>query len=96
MQRRLNPSDIVFLIDVLEDDSLLAKLQAVKESGVYVSKGRFATGRCSLDFTEGEMGMIRDSLSDFIVSVGVNESGELNAKGLEAEGLIDVFRNVDD
>lgn len=94
MQFRINLSDIKLLIEVVEETTLVNKLIEYEKVGQCFKKGKYPTGRYLIDLSEGEVELVIDSLSDHLMSSGLNEGGEPNALGLQIESLIDVF-NVD-
>jgi len=94
MQFKINLSDIKLLISVVGDSDLIVRLHESENAGEYFEKGKYPTGRYVLELSEEESETITDSLSDHLMTSGLDENEEPNAVGLQVEKLIDVF-NVD-
>lgn len=91
MQFKINLSNVKLLISVVKDPDLIIKLHGFENAGEYFEKGKYPTGRYVLELSEEESEIITDSLSDHLMTSGLNENDEPNAVGFQVEKLIDVF-----
>lgn len=53
--------------------------------------GNYSKGRCVISVSSQEQDAILDELSFLLTSIGLDNYGEVNEKGLDIEGMIDLF-----
>jgi hypothetical protein len=91
MKYKINDSDIGVIIAAIKDSELATKIERIKKDGQFVEKDKYPTGRYVIEVSDVESEKIIDSLSEQLMNVGVDESGEPNALGKQIESLIDTF-----
>ncbi|EAO3344451.1 TPA: hypothetical protein ACO3YK_004541 [Salmonella enterica subsp. enterica serovar Strathcona] len=91
MQFKINATDLDFIINIIDDLSVLNKLKKSKEHGEHLAKEKYPTGKYIINLSTDDVDCIVEQLSDFILISGVDSSGEINSTGMRIESIIDIF-----
>lgn len=94
MEILMNRSDLDFLLKHFDSKLFSVKFQESIKKGEFLAKGKYPTGKYSLELQKTEIEEILDSLSSLLMEIGLNQSSEPNAVGQRIERLIDII-NVD-
>ncbi|MFP9227792.1 hypothetical protein [Pectobacterium cacticida] len=92
MKFKLNREVINDLLAFISDPHIAGILK--ESEGEIKIKYMYPTGRYFVEFSERDVDVILDELSNAISNVGIGNDGEINAYGIRIEKLIDIFNDV--
>lgn len=87
---RLDSTTINLLLHGVKEQLIIDKLQQVLRSGEYTQRG-YPTGKYRLILSGFELELLLEQLSDELINNGIENSGDLNARGYQIESLIDLL-----
>jgi len=88
MDFKIDHRDISLIVSILSDSDLASVFKSAEET---ILSDDSLKGRYIVDLSKEQVDSVIDSLSDYLVSDGVNEFGELNSLGYRLESIIDTF-----
>ncbi|MEQ9948283.1 hypothetical protein [Pectobacterium aroidearum] len=94
MNFKLNREVINDLVVFISDPHIAGILKESEGEGEIKIKDMYPTGRYFVEFSERDVDVILDELSNAISNVGIGNDGEINAYGIRIEKLIDIFNDV--
>lgn len=91
MEILINRSDLDFLLKHFDNKLSSDKFQESIKKGEFLAKGKYSTGKYSVEFQKTEIEKILDTLSNLLMERGINQTSEPNALGKRIERLIDII-----